>query len=400
MKTQRCRGGALMGRLATQTQQWHTFNHFLLAVNARRQVSLYHRFGKRRHVLCHVATPRHVSLLTDAVDDFSSQSDVAATPNLSSSSKKRKLAEDIEQSCKEDGNFKIRPELPLEHSSSRGPRFACPYFKHQPSKYQRWSICPGPGWQDVHRVKTHLYRRHRQPKYWCERCWTPFKDEQCRRDHSRMNPPCDLEERRSVEGFDSRQETRLKSRKATRGLGEIEKWQAMYRILFPDVKDAAIPSPFHDEPSQARRPTQASLIEVEEFVLREVPLRLGQAFHPQAAGNLTVTELRLSQRAIERCKPLLADVFREFRQRHRASSASRPEPIEYGPDCEAGSSQGDSVAPDTVEEESPDVHVGHLASRGFGVDFGLAEYGNLVSPEWNFASMGGLLETWPDEGPC
>lgn len=32
-------------------------------------------------------------------------------------------------------------------------RFACPYFKYNPTKYKQWPICPGPGWPDVHRVK-------------------------------------------------------------------------------------------------------------------------------------------------------------------------------------------------------------------------------------------------------
>lgn len=32
-------------------------------------------------------------------------------------------------------------------------RYACPYFKYNPSKYKDWRGCPGPGWPDVHRVK-------------------------------------------------------------------------------------------------------------------------------------------------------------------------------------------------------------------------------------------------------
>lgn len=32
-------------------------------------------------------------------------------------------------------------------------RLACPYFKHNPPKYQQWRTCPGPGWETVHRVK-------------------------------------------------------------------------------------------------------------------------------------------------------------------------------------------------------------------------------------------------------
>jgi hypothetical protein len=39
-------------------------------------------------------------------------------------------------------------------------KFACPYFKRNPNKYRQWTSCPGPGWDEVHRVK-----------YGCRRAW-------------------------------------------------------------------------------------------------------------------------------------------------------------------------------------------------------------------------------------
>jgi hypothetical protein len=32
-------------------------------------------------------------------------------------------------------------------------KFACPYFQRNPKKYRKWTSCPGPGWDEVHRVK-------------------------------------------------------------------------------------------------------------------------------------------------------------------------------------------------------------------------------------------------------
>ena len=32
-------------------------------------------------------------------------------------------------------------------------RLACPYFKHEPERHQKWPSCKGPGWVTVHRVK-------------------------------------------------------------------------------------------------------------------------------------------------------------------------------------------------------------------------------------------------------
>jgi len=36
---------------------------------------------------------------------------------------------------------------------STANKFACPYFKRNPRKYQRIRACPGPGWDTLHRLK-------------------------------------------------------------------------------------------------------------------------------------------------------------------------------------------------------------------------------------------------------
>jgi hypothetical protein len=38
-------------------------------------------------------------------------------------------------------------------------KFACPYFKRNPKKYRKWTSCPGPGWDEVHRVKYGVWPR-------------------------------------------------------------------------------------------------------------------------------------------------------------------------------------------------------------------------------------------------
>jgi hypothetical protein len=37
--------------------------------------------------------------------------------------------------------------------TKREPKFACPYYKHNPVKYREHRTCLGPGWISVHRVK-------------------------------------------------------------------------------------------------------------------------------------------------------------------------------------------------------------------------------------------------------
>lgn len=35
----------------------------------------------------------------------------------------------------------------------KGPHFACPYFKHDPTRYGCQRSCSGPGWSSIHRLK-------------------------------------------------------------------------------------------------------------------------------------------------------------------------------------------------------------------------------------------------------
>jgi hypothetical protein len=52
-----------------------------------------------------------------------------------------------------DGDDRRRKSrIPAETGEER-PRYACPYYKRDPGKYGKWRSCPGPGWDEVHRVK-------------------------------------------------------------------------------------------------------------------------------------------------------------------------------------------------------------------------------------------------------
>ena len=46
-----------------------------------------------------------------------------------------------------------------------------------------------------------------------------------------------------VEGIDSEKRTKLKNKKGINGQSDIERWNAIYRILFPDDDLLEIPSP-------------------------------------------------------------------------------------------------------------------------------------------------------------
>ncbi|KAI1501949.1 hypothetical protein F5X99DRAFT_380937 [Biscogniauxia marginata] len=210
------------------------------------------------------------------------------------------------------------------------PRFACPYLKYNPIKYKDWQNCPGPGWRDVHRVKEHLYRRHRQPRHICGRCWEPFDDEQSYIDHQRTTEPCSLREKEPIEGFDSSQEAKLRSRKKMMTVkSEDEKWQQVFRILFPHVSEEDIPSPFYDfdQLSNPAAQTHDTLTECEMYVCREVPLRLRQLLRPEIDRDLHIVEQSLARRVVESMPKLLDELFREFREtrQQRATPIVAPE---------------------------------------------------------------------------
>ncbi|KAI0453808.1 hypothetical protein F5B21DRAFT_477946 [Xylaria acuta] len=105
----------------------------------------------------------------------------------------------------------------------------------------------GPGWDVLHRVKEHIYRRHMQPKHQCNRCFQGFSSAADLAAHQRTSMPCELRDTHAPVAITPDQEAQLRSRAKSRpDATEAEKWQSMYRILFPE--DTHIPSPYLDEP--------------------------------------------------------------------------------------------------------------------------------------------------------
>ncbi|KAI0446990.1 hypothetical protein F4803DRAFT_426709 [Xylaria telfairii] len=251
-------------------------------------------------------------------------------------------------------------------------RFACPYFKYNPTKYKQWPICPGPGWLDIHRVKEHLYRKHRQPRFRCVRCWERFDSEQSHVEHQRAVVPCKLGERGPVEGFDAYQESQLRSRKKkSHIMSEIDRWNTVYQILFPHVSSDKIPSPFYDE---YETHTHEALTECEEYVLREIPLRLREILVPEFDRDFQIIEQSLQSRAIESTRTIVASLFQEFRNLHQQGTTTIATPMPGGSQDHAGSSLSQSQPswPDPIESSSIFQNL-----SGFDFDFIFAGDGGL-----------------------
>ncbi|XXG94877.1 Putative proteasome subunit alpha type-7 [Hypoxylon texense] len=150
-----------------------------------------------------------------------------------------------------EGDYPRRPmkALKLESPLIRR-RFACPYFKRSTIRYMHQRSCAGPGWPSVHRLKEHLFRVHRLPKFRCNRCAWEFQNSKELASHQRSTRPCELQVfEDQLEGINSEQEAQLKSRKKdSTNKPEEDKWFDVYRILFPTDDLSNIPTPYYEYP--------------------------------------------------------------------------------------------------------------------------------------------------------
>ncbi|KAI1764512.1 hypothetical protein GGR53DRAFT_493232 [Hypoxylon sp. FL1150] len=188
---------------------------------------------------------------------------------------------------------------------------ACPYFKYDSIKYagEHWRRCCGPGWKDVHRMKEHLYKHHRQPRFLCTRCGLNFQDEVQLRDHTREIKPCVLQQLEPADGFDSKQEERLKSRKRTvTQLPEDEKWKQTYKILFPHIPEELIPSPFYDYVS----PNSDVLVGYGEYAHREIQGSFRSVLEREIEVNLGLTEPNSKQKVVDLIEMVNSTLLKNF----------------------------------------------------------------------------------------
>ncbi|KAI0549916.1 hypothetical protein F4679DRAFT_584149 [Xylaria curta] len=268
---------------------------------------------------------------------------------------KRRLSNIDSDGGENDDDDTVRPPYPgtdnIKGKEKEIMRFACPYFKE------------------------HLYRKHRQPKFRCVRCWECFDSEQNYIDHHRALVPCELGEREPVEGFDANQERQLQSRKKKSHIvSETEKWNAVYQILFPHVSSDNIPTPFYEYETH----TCEALTECQEYVLREIPLRLREILALEFDRDFQIIEQSLQKRAIESTRTIIANLFEEFRKLHQQgpTPAMAPKSNESQDNAGPSSTQVQPFGLDLTEFSS-------IFSDQGDIDFNFA-----LAPDGNLALFG------------
>ncbi|KAF2268933.1 hypothetical protein CC78DRAFT_575476 [Lojkania enalia] len=242
--------------------------------------------------------------------------------NSQSSGGKRKLRteeEDPSEYPEDDGsNKRRRVSITATEESDAGPRFACPFFKHDSNRYRNRRTCPGPGWPTVHRMKEHLYRSHAQPIF-CPRCYSMFDSDGDLSNHLRHHP-CEISAPQPIDGIDRETLKLLRKRSPALRLEE-DKWRDTYKLLFPDVPETDIPSPYYetDSPTEESRRFRRELlarIQHELFTTAE-----------QASGPVEQNMLRQVAGIIQRCENELLDEFYQTTLRmQQQASISTPNP--------------------------------------------------------------------------
>ncbi|KAL2128500.1 hypothetical protein VTI74DRAFT_9100 [Chaetomium olivicolor] len=199
-----------------------------------------------------------------------------------------------------------------------GRKFACPFCKHDPVKYRSVKTCCGPGWDDVHRVKEHVYRRH-SLKNLCPRCFEHFEKPELLKQHQRADVACKVKEK-GPSGITEEQEKELRAR-AKGGSSEETKWEEMYKIIFPGEK---VPSPYYDTDSNSLKSGTSrfgSLEECKEFLRAEIP-RLARPVIAQYVDKLMEeVQEKVNKHTVDILHDIETRVLRTFRfQEEQAST--------------------------------------------------------------------------------
>ncbi|KAI1257667.1 hypothetical protein MGN70_000710 [Eutypa lata] len=141
------------------------------------------------------------------------------------------------------GSKRSRTESPIAR------KFACPFFKNNPSNHGHKQACTGPGWPKISRLNAGELEAHQRA------------DDPCRKSSPKHN-----------EGITESQFHQLKKKLSTTKT-EVEHWQEVYRTVFPDAK--SIPSPYYEyEDGAYSQDCDKGSLDFGEFVREELPQRV------------------------------------------------------------------------------------------------------------------------------
>jgi len=224
--------------------------------------------------------------------------------------------------------------------------YACPFYKHNQAKYKHVKTCCGPGWPSIHRTKEHIYRSHSSKNH-CQRCLGYFESEDSLQEHCQSEKPCKLAKNKTVDFCSDAKETLLRAR-AKAGLSEEQKWQEMYKILFPGEP---VPSPCYDSSDETGAAPQESRSKDDERIKDHIRVHLPRLVRPLMERY--VDELfqdiqeKMDRKAQELVKDVEIQILRTFHCLDESNSPSTPASLV---------TESDVSSPKTGQSSSPSAH--------------------------------------------
>lgn len=145
-------------------------------------------------------------------------------------SRKRTVTDAFSTYQLETDGVRAKQKAKIDTDSGEKTRIqlACPFQKLDSHKHHD---CLKYALHRIKDVKQHIYRRHRQPDYYCARCFEIFKAADVRDEHARSNHCKNLPDP-GFEGISEDQKIRL-NKSSSRGLDPQEQWFEMWDIIFP-----------------------------------------------------------------------------------------------------------------------------------------------------------------------
>ncbi|KAK2610059.1 hypothetical protein N8I77_003516 [Diaporthe amygdali] len=145
-------------------------------------------------------------------------------------SRKRSAGKAFSSEQVEDDGVRARQKGKTDADSGDKTRrqLACPFQKLDSHKHHE---CLKYALHRIKDVKQHVYRRHKQPDYYCARCFEIFKTAETRDEHARRRS-CDNLDTPGFEGISDEQRSKL-NKSSSRGLDTQGQWFEMWDIIFP-----------------------------------------------------------------------------------------------------------------------------------------------------------------------
>lgn len=156
--------------------------------------------------------------------------DTGASVEVTTNSRKRPISDTVATDQLENDGSRAKKKSKTDADSGTEPcnKLACPFQKQDPHKHHE---CLKYVLHRIKDVKQHVYRRHKQPDYYCARCGDIFKTADERDGHCRSKN-CDNLEVPEFEGISEKQKNSL-NKSSSRGVDTQEQWFEMWHIIFP-----------------------------------------------------------------------------------------------------------------------------------------------------------------------